>query len=133
MGRYTTEQNSFKLIIIIALLEEAKPFIKQFKLQKWENSRLKVYENSSILLVISGIGSDAITIAVGYAAALASSYRRLFWLNLGSAGHRNYRIGRGPVAEPYDERVRQPRRLYELGPRAFRARGVAMSLRHAGK
>ena len=93
MGRYTTEQNSFKLIIIIALLEEAKPFIKQFKLQKWENSRLKVYENGSILLVISGIGSDAITIAVGYAAALASSYRRLFWLNLGSAGHRNYRIG----------------------------------------
>ena len=42
MGRYTTEQNSFKLIIIVALLEEAKPFIKQFKLQKWENSRLKV-------------------------------------------------------------------------------------------
>ena len=93
MGRYTTEQNSFKLIIIIALLEEAKPFIKQFKLQKWGNSRLKVYENSSILLVISGIGSDAVTIAVGYAAALASSYGRLFWLNLGSAGHRNYRIG----------------------------------------
>ena len=93
MGRYNTEQNSFKLIIIIALLEEAKPFIKQFKLQKWENSRLKVYENSSILLVISGIGSDAVTIAVGYAAALASSYGRLFWLNLGSAGHRNYRIG----------------------------------------
>ena len=93
MGRYTTKQNSFKLIIIIALLEEAKPFIKQFKLQRWENSRLKVYESGSILLVISGIGSDAITIAVGYAAALASSYRRLFWLNLGSAGHRNYRIG----------------------------------------
>ena len=93
MGRHTTEQNSFKLIIIIALLEEAKPFIKQFKLQKWDNSRLRVYENGSILLVISGIGSDAITIAVGYAAALASSYRRLFWLNLGSAGHRNYQIG----------------------------------------
>ena len=31
--------------------------------------------------------------AVGYAAALASSYGRLFWLNLGSAGHLNYRIG----------------------------------------
>ena len=74
-------------------MEEAKPFIKQFKLQKWGNSRLKVYENSSILLVISGIGSDAVTTTVGYAAALASSYGRLFWLNLGSAGHRNYRIG----------------------------------------
>ena len=93
MGRYATEQNSFKLIIIIALLEEAKPFIKQFKLQKWDNSRLRVYENDSILLVISGIGSDAITIAVGYAAAVASCYRQLFWLNLGSAGHQNYRIG----------------------------------------
>ena len=93
MVRYATEQNSFQLILVIALLEEAKPFIKRFNLQKWETSRLKAYENGSILLVISGTGSDAITLAVGYAAALASSDRRLFWLNLGSAGHPSYQIG----------------------------------------
>ena len=46
MGRYHTEQNSFKLIIIIALLEEAKPFIKQFKLKKWENGRLKIMKTA---------------------------------------------------------------------------------------
>ena len=93
MVGYTTEKNSFKLVIVVALLEEARPFIRQFKLQKWENSKLKAYQNGSLLLIVSGIGSTAITLAVGYAAAMASNSRRLFWLNLGSAGHRDYQIG----------------------------------------
>ena len=93
MVRQTTKKNAFKLVIVVALLEEAKPFIKQFKLQKWETSKLKTYQNDSLLLVISGMGSNAITLAVGYAAALASSCHRLFWLNLGTAGHQDYQIG----------------------------------------
>ena len=93
MVRQTTKKNAFKLVIVVALLEEAKPFIKQFKLQKWETSKLKTYQNDSLLLVISGMGSNAISLAVGYATALASSCHRLFWLNLGTAGHQDYQIG----------------------------------------
>ncbi len=93
MVKQTTKKNAFKLIIVVALLEEARPFIKHFKLQKWETSKLKTYQSGSLLLVISGIGPNATALAVGYAAALASSCHHLYWLNLGSAGHRDYQIG----------------------------------------
>ena len=65
MDGHDIKSNSFKLIIMVALLEEAKPLIDQLNLRELETSVLKAFQNDWILLVVSGIGFNAMTLAVG--------------------------------------------------------------------
>ncbi len=85
--------NTFGVILILALWEEAKPLIEALGLVKRPNTRLDTYENPTTILVVSGVGFTAACTAVGYAANLFSDRNLLFWLNIGTAGHKFLSVG----------------------------------------
>jgi len=85
--------NTFGIILIVALWEEARPLIESLGLVKRPNTRLDTYENSTTILVICGLGFTSTCTAVGYAANLLSDRNPLFWLNIGTAGHKFLSIG----------------------------------------
>ncbi len=54
-------------LFIVALKTEALPLIEDFKLQKTESKFFTSYQNDDFVLIISGIGAIAASIAVSYA------------------------------------------------------------------
>ena len=84
---------TFGIILVVALQEEAQPLIERLSLVKRPNTHLAIYENSSIILVVSGVGIVSTCTAVGYTANLFNKRNPLFWLNIGTAGHKHLSIG----------------------------------------
>ncbi len=81
------------LHIVAALPCEAKPLIKQYRLngRQVENG-FRIYENKQICLIIAGIGKCAAAAACAYLQG-AEPQKKHAWLNLGIAGHGHLNIG----------------------------------------
>lgn len=96
------------LFIVCALACEAKPLISHFRLQRMESSSpFPIYRNSSIVLVISGIGKGLVAAAIGYLQALMHPSHSI-WLNIGIAGHASLSVGTGVLAHQIiDQATRQ--------------------------
>ncbi len=83
------------LTIIAALNCEAKPWIDFYGLKKTTDKPFSFYskEGVNIEIVITGIGSLAMSTAVGWVAGSVDSTIRRVWLNIGIAGHERRSIG----------------------------------------
>ena len=79
--------------LVVALSAEAKPIIENYKLQLID-SKLQVYKNETILLIISGIGKINAIIATTH---LASKYNPKIFINIGIAGTKESNISIGDV------------------------------------
>ena len=82
----------------MALQEEAKSLVEQLALIKQSASPFPMYHNGNLKLVVSGVGIDAACTAVGYIASQHARSQTLFWLNIGTSGHKTFPIGKVVVA-----------------------------------
>lgn len=82
------------LTIMFALNCEAKPWVDFYHLKKSIDRPFKVYSKPGfeIEIVITGIGANSMSTAVGWIAGRADLQQRV-WLNLGIAGHLDRQIG----------------------------------------
>ncbi len=71
------------LIILCALLLEARPLIEYYKLKKEEDSPFSIYSSDQISLCITGIGQIPMACAVGYMGK--KHPKKSVWLNFGIA------------------------------------------------
>ena len=82
----------FNLVIIIAHLGEARAVFDLNRFEKIKNTSFLTFRKHKILIVISGQGRLRAAAAVSFAKTLCE-YNLIFWLNIGSAGHRDLSIG----------------------------------------
>ncbi len=86
------------LHIVTALPCEAKPLIKQYRLNgRQAENGFRIYENQQIRLIIAGIGKCAAAAACAYLQG-AEPQGKHAWLNLGIAGHGDLNIGEAIMA-----------------------------------
>jgi len=80
--------------IMVALNCEAKPWVDLYKLKKVVSIPFELYarEGGDIEIVVTGIGSLAMSTAVGWLAGFKKQSSRA-WLNLGIAGHAQRQLG----------------------------------------
>lgn len=79
--------------IVCALDCEARPLIDYYRLRSVPGAQgFKLYRSEQIQLIVSGMGSIAAAVAVGYLAA-STAGRNAAWLNVGVAGHASADIG----------------------------------------
>lgn len=84
--------------IVAALRSEAAPFISHFDLKRQPSStRIPIYADGNIALVVSGMGKAAASNAVADLGRLYPD-RASAWLNVGIAGHQFLKIGAGYLA-----------------------------------
>ncbi len=96
------------LTIVMALHCEASPLISKYKLKKvTEVHHYQYYQNNKINLVISGVGKAASASATGYSHAINGSPPHTAWLNIGMAGHTDFDIGCGFLANKIHDRSTQ--------------------------
>lgn len=82
-----------RLIIVTALLPEAKPIIEAFSLKpKTGFFPFNIYEKDELALIVTGIGQDHIASAVSYISGLYNQ-EFLGFINLGICGHRDLDLG----------------------------------------
>lgn len=94
------------LFIVCALACEAKPIISHFQLQLIENtSSFPLYANSSIYLIVSGVGKVQTAAAMGYLLGLTGNPLHSAWLNVGIAGHASMALGSGILAHQIIDRA----------------------------
>lgn len=79
--------------IICALECEARPIINHFELRHRPVEEIKVYQNSNIKLVISGVGKEFCISTINLLAQ--HNEQPSAWLNIGIAGHGRLAIGAG--------------------------------------
>ena len=77
--------------IICALDCEARVFIDFYKLKRVREHSLAIYENQVMRVLVSGIGHLAAATACAYAAALSA--KASVYINIGSAGGKDFSIG----------------------------------------
>jgi len=82
----------------IALFCEAKPFIEHFALKKSDDKLFKIYENSDIKLIISGVGNINACLATTYMLTKYNASKEDFAFNFGIAGA-NFSCNIGDVFE----------------------------------
>lgn len=82
--------------IVCALDCEAKPITKHFDLVRDNKSEVKLYKNSNINLIVSGIGNENCQSAINF----LNKYdiKSSAWLNIGIAGHPTLGIGESGLA-----------------------------------
>ena len=82
------------LILVTALMSEARPLIDFFRLKKECDAPFTIFSNSDsdIKIIISGMGAIAVAAAVGFMAERDGCHSKA-WLNVGIAGHRFMDIG----------------------------------------
>ena len=97
----TTETNGvetnvveIKVIIVAALMSEARPLIDYFRLKKQFDSPFTVFSStqSYVQIVICGMGAVSAATAVGFVGG-ADNNKSKVWLNIGIAGHRTLEVG----------------------------------------
>lgn len=79
------------LTIMVALNCEAKPWVDHYHLKKIDSRPFALYQNNDVQVVITGIGSNSMAVAVGWIAA--QGLRCRVWLNIGTAGHATRPLG----------------------------------------
>ncbi len=85
--------------ILIAIHCEAKPLLKHFGLKgSTDHGPFRVYESKELRLIISGIGKVSAAAAASYVFARYDRSPSSAWLNIGTAGHAAYPIGKGILA-----------------------------------
>ncbi len=83
-----------ELLIYCALPCEAKPLIARFKLTKQAQHRsFSIYQNPHIALIVSGVGKQHMSAAVGYSLGLWPHISDAVMLNIGIAGHSSHPVG----------------------------------------
>ena len=93
------------LTIITALLCEARPIISHYKLKKITTIHpYQIYQNDNIILTVSGVGKAASASATGYSHAIKGSPSHSGWLNIGMAGHSDFEICTGFLANKIYDR-----------------------------
>jgi len=89
--------NSIPVNIIVAHALEAKALVSMLKLKRdIESEGFVQYSNANkLLLLVSGMGKDAVTTAVAYLAERQANDNGQVraWLNIGIAGHRDAPLG----------------------------------------
>ncbi len=79
--------------IVTALPCEAKPLIKHYRLNGQQNQHgFRIYENSDMRLIISGLGKINCAAASAYLQGRYAN-EQTAWLNVGIAGHAELEIG----------------------------------------
>jgi len=87
------------LIWMCALHCEAKPIIDFYRLKKVSApGAFDYYQNDHILCVVSGMGAENIATATAWVAAKLDAQKKIYWINIGIAGHQYYDIGMCIVA-----------------------------------
>ena len=86
--------------LVVALKAEAQPLIEHFGLHETQSTDqlFPVFEGDATRLVISGIGKQRVSAAVGWLKQSLPSDERSAWLNVGIAGHRHLAVGEGFMA-----------------------------------
>ena len=79
---------------VIALQNEANPLIKYYKLKLLHHYPFKVYKNDNMWLIVSKVGSKMIKKACIHLSEISNSHLYTVWLNIGTAGHLNYPLGK---------------------------------------
>ena len=81
--------------IVTALPAEARPLVGHFELRSSRTDPFSVYTNgdSSVRLIVSGVGKSAAGRAVKHLAGLFDSTGSNGWLNVGIAGHESLPLG----------------------------------------
>ncbi len=79
--------------IVCALKCEARPLISHYGLQHKPVDKIKLYQNSSINLVVSGVGGKLNAVAVKL--LVQHTEPSSAWLNIGIAGHGQLAVGEG--------------------------------------
>jgi hypothetical protein len=96
------------LNFVVALSEEARPIIQQFRLKRMHNiNAFPVYGNGEIHLIVSGIGKLAAATATGYLAGIDNANKATAWLNVGVAGSKNLPVGQSVLAHQIIDAVSQ--------------------------
>lgn len=86
------------LILVTALMAEARAFIDFFKLKiKSDSTYFPFYQNSDIGLIVTGIGKIAAASACSYWQGKLD-LKNCAWLNVGLAGHPHLEIGSSILA-----------------------------------
>ncbi|HEY5603069.1 MAG TPA: hypothetical protein VIM41_08185 [Gammaproteobacteria bacterium] len=87
------------LNIVVALSEEARPFIQYYRLKRLHHRHaFPVYGNDNIQLIVSGVGNLRAAVATGYLAGIRDSGRTTAWLNAGIAGCKSLPVGETVLA-----------------------------------
>ena len=81
------------LKIVVSLFCEAKPLIDRYKLKQQSSSIFPIYQNETISLIISGVGSLNASAATIHLHHESRGELDDLWLNIGIAGHREAEIG----------------------------------------
>ena len=90
----------------MALPAEAKPLVSHFKLEPSREAQgFKVYQNDGCALIVSGVGKAAAAAATAYLQAWTGNHPNAAWVNVGMAGHRDFRIGEGVLADRITDRA----------------------------
>ena len=79
---------------VVALQNEANPLIKYYKLKLLHHYPFKVYKNDNMWLIVSKVGSKMIKKACIHLSEISNSHLYTVWLNIGTAGHLNYPLGK---------------------------------------
>lgn len=80
------------VVVVVALMSEARPLIDYFRLKKRCDSPFTVFSStqSYVQIVICGMGFISVATAVGFMSEGDTSQA---WLNVGIAGHRFFEVG----------------------------------------
>jgi len=80
--------------LVVALVAESRPLIKQFGLQEDSQARgFRVYRNDHVRLVVTGVGKTAAAAGAAYLGGFAPAAVNEAWLNIGVAGHTDLSLG----------------------------------------
>lgn len=103
-----TLANDTMLNFVVALSEEARPIIQQFRLKRLHSiNAFPVYGNDEVRLIVSGIGKLAAATATGYLAGIDSAGKATAWLNVGVAGSKSLPVGQTVLAHQIIDAVSQ--------------------------
>ncbi|WP_455199714.1 5'-methylthioadenosine/S-adenosylhomocysteine nucleosidase family protein, partial [Kaarinaea lacus] len=87
------------LNFVVALSEEARPIIQQFRLKRLHDvNAFPVYGSEKVRLIVSGMGKLAAATATGYLAGIDSAGKATAWINVGVAGSKNLPVGQAILA-----------------------------------
>jgi len=105
------------ILILTALLSEAKPIISRFNLRQFETRPFRVFRRGNLLLIVSGVGKDNTLKALNFVDEHYTLSHFKTALNVGTAGCNNGDIPVGSLFQTHGE----PRGLPELTLKTFDA------------
>jgi hypothetical protein len=90
--------------LVVALDCEAKPLLKHYRLKRDHSADgFRIYCNSSMALIVAGMGRVAAAAASAYLQAFLNEHGQHAWLNIGIGGRYNACLGDGFIAHKISE------------------------------